>query len=214
MFELTPQESQWLENFNRRKELWQGGAGACPLAPTFRRYELPQAHWIGGAVPFEVLDQLDRVDPQLEIIFDKFTVVGGSNSAGPGHHLVTNLNGPGQSSGDLLSYECSLQWDIDPQGGIPLWPRGRPAPPGLWFIPFLRKHYVGFMGGDNNPVRRRKIERSKENAKEFRARSIKKAIDTELAINDEILPYLPAIVGGKNKTIRRTGRQLIPGAGV
>jgi hypothetical protein len=213
MFDLSPHEREWLENYHRRRRLWEKGVAAQPLSPTFRRYEIPSARWIGGEVSMPLIDALDRIDPDLEIIFDKFTVVGGPGSLRPGHHLVTRLGGGRFDCNALLQYEVSVQWDIDEFGAAMIWPKGRPAAPGMWFVNLVRKHYVGPMGGDVNPTRRRMIEDRKNRTKEQRAASVKKSIDLQMDYLREIAPYLPtgSCEEAAGRTVRRTGRDLIAG---
>ena len=160
-----------------------------------------------------VIDALDRIDPDLEIIFDKFTVHGGPRSLSPGHHLVTRLSGSRFDRNALLQYEVSVQWDIDEHGGAMIWPKGRPAAPGMWFVDLVRKHYVGPMGGDVNLTRRRMLEDRKNREKAWRAASVKKAIDLQTDYVREIASYLPTGTcdGAAGRTIRRTGRDLIAG---
>lgn len=209
---LTTREATWLERFERRKWQWQSGQGAFPLGPTFRRYEVPKASWTGGQVIFELMDHLDRIDPALEILFDKFTVRGGPNSLGPGHHLVTRLEGSGECSADLLRMELTLQWDIDEDGYTWAWPDYRLRAPGMWLIASLRKHYIGKApGGELNPVRRHSIKRSQDRVKEKRAEAVKACIDIEMDITKEILPYFHSEDGGVGRTIHRTGKQMLPG---
>jgi hypothetical protein len=205
---LSPREEQWLDLYKLREARWKSGKAAQPLDGVFRRYEIPPGSWVGGPVPMPLIDALHRIDPDLEVIYDKFTTVNGCNGSGPAFHLVHRKGKAPSRSGDLLCFEFSLQWDVltDIHRG---WPHGVPAPPGMWLIKALRKFYVGDQSAKDDPKRRKFVESFRDRSRAKRAKHIKEARDLELDVYKyDLQPKLPGdmIFGGRGREM-----QTVPG---
>lgn len=190
----------WLTNFNRRRDTWLAGGVSEPVGPQCRRCEIS----VGSAsVDPLVMGEILSIDTQFEVLYDRFTCRPG----GPGYHLYRRLTGNGMGADDQLVFEVSFQrYFIVAEAGRVVtkpWPLGEPCVPTLAFIPILKAALR--RGESAGETERKRRDRNKEN----RAKGVRKALNTERDRMKEIVPYLPAEVGGQGRLINRTGLPLI-----
>lgn len=193
MIETTENQSAWVEHFNARKAKWARGQFNHPLGGTFRRCEIPESSWPGGELHPSVRIMLAAFgEPNFEIIYDKFTVVGGCNGSGPGFHLVTVRHRGATPKDDILSFEVSLQKKLLQDQNF-MWPQGSPVAPTPEFmaawLPMLKLHDRGPMW--KNPLMAKKVsDERKERRNELTYQQRKKTFELDVAIADEFIPRL------------------------
>lgn len=195
-----------LSRRRRRERAWKNGRGAFPLAKCYR-HEFCQAKPTGCEVPIELTVALKRVDPHFEIVYDRWTAVGGPQASGPGFHLYSVISRGGVPGMDRMKLEVSLQEELRDNDENYVWPHGRPCVPGMWLIPNLLMSYTGPLDGEYNAVRDRLIREREEKEEAEEIAMLKRALTLEQDFVAEVAPYLDSARCplGRNRTMAKSG---------
>lgn len=108
----------------------------------------------GSCVDEFMRQELRKIDPAFEIVYDRAT---SSGTLEPAFHLYRRIKGGANSPERLLRLEFSLQENCD----LP-WPQGKPREPGRWVIDEIRKHDKSNLSSDPEIANRRFLKQMRD----------------------------------------------------
>jgi len=145
--------------------------------------DLPEAMYVGGEVDWNLTAALEKLDPRLRIVYDRFTA---PNQMSPAHHVI-QITQPGGTDFDSefrLIFSC--QFDVDQE-----WPHGEPRIPGQWVMDELRSRDKASRQGSEERIDAEIFHEAVAESRERKEEGKKADVEFNKQIEEEIVtPYL------------------------